>query len=114
MTLQRSPDMAPGTARPTDDATPAATPPAGAEAGPVPVRVRYFAGAKAAAGVAEEQFAATDVADLLERLAAGHGDGLARVLAACSYLVDGVAVRDRSARLAAGATVDVLPPFAGG
>jgi sulfur-carrier protein len=36
------------------------------------------------------------------------------VLAASSFLVDGLAAHDRSAPLPAEATVDVLPPFAGG
>lgn len=39
---------------------------------------------------------------------------MARVLPRCSFLVEGVAVRDRAVGLTAGATVDVLPPFAGG
>ncbi|MDT7583666.1 MAG: sulfur-carrier protein, partial [Pseudonocardiales bacterium] len=43
-----------------------------------------------------------------------HGAALARVLDASSLLLDEVAVRDRSLRLPAGATLDVLPPFAGG
>ncbi|HET8640567.1 MAG TPA: MoaD/ThiS family protein, partial [Pseudonocardiaceae bacterium] len=43
-----------------------------------------------------------------------HGERMARVLAAASFLVDGVACHDRGAPLPAGATVDVLPPFAGG
>ena len=37
-----------------------------------------------------------------------------KVLDAASFLVNGVAWRDREATLPAGATVDVLPPFAGG
>jgi hypothetical protein len=32
----------------------------------------------------------------------------------CSYLLDEVAVRDRTAPLATATTLDVLPPFAGG
>jgi molybdopterin synthase sulfur carrier subunit len=43
-----------------------------------------------------------------------HGDKLARVLTACSFLVDGTSTRDRALALAPGAVVDVLPPFAGG
>jgi sulfur-carrier protein len=35
-------------------------------------------------------------------------------LKAASFLVDGLACHDRQAALPAGATVDVLPPFAGG
>jgi sulfur-carrier protein len=40
--------------------------------------------------------------------------GLAKVLARCSYLRDGVAVRDMATGLASAQTIDVLPPFAGG
>jgi molybdopterin converting factor small subunit len=36
------------------------------------------------------------------------------VLAVCSFLVDGLAARDQTTALYDGATVDVLPPFAGG
>jgi molybdopterin converting factor small subunit len=36
------------------------------------------------------------------------------VLAVASFLVDGVTRHDRETALPAGATVDVLPPFAGG
>lgn len=78
------------------------------------VTVRYFAGARAAAGVTEETVPARDLADLLAGLSDAHGAGLAKVLTACSFLVDGVAARDRSVRLTPGGTVDVLPPFAGG
>ncbi len=78
------------------------------------VTVRYFAGARAAAGTAEERAEAGSVAELVAALAAAHGAQLARTLAACSFLVDGVAARDHSAPLPERATVDVLPPFAGG
>jgi len=81
------------------------------------VTVRYFAGAKAAAGTRSEDVAVPEgatVDDLVAALAADHGDGLARVLAAASFLLDEVAVRDRTVVLAEGAVVDVLPPFAGG
>jgi sulfur-carrier protein len=77
------------------------------------VTVRYFAGARAAAGVTEEVISAATVGELVGELS-GRGERLARVLGACSYLVDGLACRDRDAPLADGATVDVLPPFAGG
>ncbi len=81
------------------------------------VRVRYFAGARAAAGTSEEtvQLAAgARVHDLVDDLARRHGDALSRVLTACSFLLDGVAVRDTSVPLPDGSGVDVLPPFAGG
>ncbi|GAA0810772.1 putative molybdenum cofactor biosynthesis protein D2 (MoaD2) / thiamineS [Spirilliplanes yamanashiensis] len=77
--------------------------------------VRYFAGARAAAGVADETVpAGVCLDDLAAALADRHGPGLAKVLAAASFLVDGVACHDRRAVLAPGVTVDVLPPFAGG
>lgn len=81
------------------------------------VRVRYFAGARAAAGVNEETVqlrTGARVADLVDDLAGRHGDALTRVLTACSFLLDGVAVRDTSIPLPDGSGVDVLPPFAGG
>ena len=81
------------------------------------VLVRYFAGARAAAGVNEEtvQLAGdARVRDLVDELSGRHGAALTRVLTACSFLLDGVAVRDTSIPLPDGSGVDVLPPFAGG
>ncbi len=87
------------------------------------VTVRYFAGARAAAGLDEEIIDLDDgpdptlhsltIAALTGLLAERHGPGLGRVLAASSFLLDEVAGgRDR--RVHDGAQVDVLPPFAGG
>lgn len=77
--------------------------------------VRYFAGARAAAGTAEELVPAGRCLDeLVGELAGRHGERLAAVLRVASFLVDGVACHDRRAPLPAGATIDVLPPFAGG
>ncbi|MCF0092802.1 MoaD/ThiS family protein [Micromonospora sp. NPDC049114] len=82
---------------------------------PRPLTVRYFAGARAAAGRAEEVTAAgRSLDDLTTELAQRHGDRLAAVLRVASFLVDGVACHDRRAPLPGGATIDVLPPFAGG
>ena len=81
------------------------------------VVVRYFAAARAAAGVETEQVRLgghPTVARLLQALRARHGPALGAVLARCSFLLDEVAVRDHATRLGAEATVDVLPPFAGG
>ncbi len=81
------------------------------------VTIRYFAGAGAAAGVAEEAVVLTDGATttaVLDDAVRRRGGDLGRVLTACSILVDGVPDRDRTRVLAAGTTVDVLPPFAGG
>jgi sulfur-carrier protein len=82
----------------------------------VTVTVRYFAAARAAAGVEDETVDLdpdATVADLVGALRARDA-GLAMVLARCSYLCDGVAVRDMQTPLRIGQTVDVLPPFAGG
>ncbi|MBM0238013.1 MoaD/ThiS family protein [Micromonospora sp. ATA32] len=77
--------------------------------------VRYFAGARAAAGRPEETVPAGRSLDELTReLAARHGDRLAKVLEVASFLVDGVTCHDRRKPLPAGVTIDVLPPFAGG
>jgi sulfur-carrier protein len=81
------------------------------------VRVRYFAGARGAVGLSEETVsmpADATVGDLVAELGGKHGEKLTRVLTACSFLLDGVAVRDLTIGLREGADVDVLPPFAGG
>jgi molybdopterin synthase sulfur carrier subunit len=83
----------------------------------VTVEVRYFAAARAAAGVETETVevppgATVDI--LLKTIRATHGDALGRVLDRCSFLLDEVAVRDRDLPLHDGALIDVLPPFAGG
>jgi molybdopterin converting factor small subunit len=76
--------------------------------------IRYFAAARAAAGVTEESLDAATLDELVDRLARRHGERLALVLKSCSFLVDGLACRDRSATVPARSTVDILPPFAGG
>jgi molybdopterin converting factor small subunit len=76
--------------------------------------VRFFAGARAASGVDTEQRSAATLDELVRELAEAHGEKLARVLPACSFLVDGTTTRDRASVLSPGSTVDVLPPFAGG
>lgn len=78
------------------------------------VTVRYFAGARAASGTSSEQLPAGPLAELVDRLGDRHGDPLRRVLKVSSFLVDGVTAHDHTTAVPAGATVDVLPPFAGG
>jgi molybdopterin converting factor small subunit len=81
----------------------------------VQLTVRYYAGARAAAGRSEETAPpGRSLDELVNELSARHGEQLAMVLKAASFLVDGVACHDRQAPLPAGVTVDVLPPFAGG
>jgi len=77
------------------------------------VTVRYWAGARAAAGTAEESYDGATLGAVLDQAAAAHGAGLARVLSVASFLVDGVRT-SRETALTDGATVEVLPPFAGG
>ncbi len=76
--------------------------------------VRYFAGARAAAGTDTEDRTAATLDELVRQIADAHGPRLEKVLTACSFLVDGTQTRDRSQALRPGAVVDVLPPFAGG
>lgn len=81
--------------------------------------IRYWAAAKAAADTAEEPYHAVTLADALADARRLHSDQpqFARVLASCSFLVNGdpVGARDhREVALAEGGTVEVLPPFAGG
>lgn len=78
------------------------------------VTVRYFAGARAAAGVDTEARSAGSLQELVEQIVTAHGERLERVLTACSFLVDGTSTRDRTTELPPGSVVDVLPPFAGG
>ncbi|ORA45060.1 molybdopterin synthase sulfur carrier subunit [Mycolicibacterium celeriflavum] len=82
----------------------------------IAVTVRYFAAARAAAGNDEETVRlrpGTTLAELVVRLGE-RDENQAKVLKRCSFLCDGIAVRDDSAALSDAQTVDVLPPFAGG
>ncbi|MFI6758159.1 MoaD/ThiS family protein [Micromonospora sp. NPDC050417] len=77
--------------------------------------IRYFAAARAAAGVREEPApGGLSLAELADVLGIRHGERLAAVLKVASFLVDGVVQHDREQPLPSAATVDVLPPFAGG
>lgn len=79
--------------------------------------IRYWAGARAAAGVASEQTGATTLAEALLLARASRDDRFGAVLSVCSFVVDGdpVGGRDHAAILLVdGGLVDVLPPFAGG
>jgi molybdopterin converting factor small subunit len=83
------------------------------------VQVRYWAAAKAAAGLAAEEIAGRTVADVVAAARDRHAGEprFDKVLSVCSFLLGErplgtsdlgeVAVQD-------GDTLDVLPPFAGG
>ena len=88
------------------------------------VTVHYWAAARAAAGVSEDRIA-TDgplsLAEVRDRALALHPDAetLQRVIASCSVLIGDVPLGERRAHPAAvtvqpGASVEFLPPFAGG
>jgi molybdopterin synthase sulfur carrier subunit len=77
--------------------------------------VRYFAGARAAVnGLSSEPAEAASLAALTQLLTDRHGERLGVVLKAASFLVDGLSCHDPQAALPPDATVDILPPFAGG
>ena len=79
--------------------------------------VRYWAGARAAAGTSTDEVQAATLADAVADVVGRHGPALAKVLAVCSFVVDGdpVGARDHAdVPLTGAALVDVLPPFAGG
>lgn len=94
---------------------------AGGDRGRETVTVRYWAGARAAAGTAEDAFAVTGeiaLADLLAQVLERHpGDRMARTVAVCSVLVGDRPVRTQdpaTVLVAPGSVVELLPPFAGG
>jgi sulfur-carrier protein len=84
------------------------------------VLVRYWAGARAAAGVSEESVPGPlTLAQLLDEVVARHSDRprLKDVVSVCSVLVGDrpVSTSDpATVVLRPGDTVELLPPFAGG
>ncbi|HKF35194.1 MAG TPA: MoaD/ThiS family protein [Jatrophihabitantaceae bacterium] len=73
--------------------------------------MRFWAGARRAAGHPEESTHAPTLGILRDELAGRPS--LARVVAVATFLVDGQVAADDTP-LPPEATVDVLPPFAGG
>ncbi len=83
----------------------------------VSVSLHYWAGAKAAAGVAEEEIKARSVAEALRLACDQRSDPhFDKVIAASSVLIEGLTAHqeDLERLLAAPVRVEVLPPFAGG
>ena len=85
------------------------------------VTVRYWAGARAAAGTAQDVFDAEEVAtlaDVVRRVLEAHpGAQMAKVVSVCSVLVGDRPVGTRPPEdvpVAPGDVVELLPPFAGG
>ncbi|WP_353507611.1 MoaD/ThiS family protein [Intrasporangium sp.] len=86
-----------------------------------PITVRYWASARAAAGVETDALPVSDpitLADVVRRAAALHpGTRLPGVLEACSVLVGDQPVKSRApdgVLVKPGQVVEFLPPFAGG
>lgn len=82
------------------------------------VTVRYWAAARAAAGLEEESVPAATLAEVLVEVHARHPNrAFANALRTCSVLVGELPVGSREpadVRLATGDRVEFLPPFAGG
>ncbi|MFJ6654253.1 MoaD/ThiS family protein [Microbacterium sp. NPDC091313] len=76
------------------------------------IRVRYFAAAAERAGADAEDRGETSLGALRSAMTTQH-PALGEILGRCALLVDGVRADD-DRELPDGATVDVLPPFAGG
>ena len=95
---------------------------AGAGAGAGIVTVRYWAAARAAAGIDAETVdvgAGTTLRDLLDQVRRAHADRpkLPAVIGVCSVLVGERPVGSTDPAdvpIRAGDTVELLPPFAGG
>lgn len=85
----------------------------GGEQAPLAVTVRYWAGARAAAGVDEDTFPeCPTVASATAAVVARH-PALEPIVAVSTLLLDGRVVTPKTA-LSPGAVLEVLPPFAGG
>lgn len=84
------------------------------------VTLRYWAAARAAAGVEQDVLEVSDdttLAELVERARGRHDERFSQVLKTCSALVGDrpVGAADpATVRVAPGETVEFLPPFAGG
>lgn len=77
------------------------------------IEIRYFAAARAAAGVSIERVNPASLSMILKEVTANNAQ-LAHVMEQCSFLVDSVAVNDMDMPVHAGSFIDVLPRFAGG
>ena len=85
------------------------------------ITVRYWAGARAAAGTAEDVLEATgelSLADVVARVLERHpGEQMARTVGVCSVLLGDQPVRTQDPATVVvrpGDVVELLPPFAGG
>lgn len=78
------------------------------------VLVRYFAAARQAVGLSEENLdGSAGLAGILADVSS-RSDRIAAIFSRCAFLVNGRHAEPTADPLPLGATVDVLPPFAGG
>ncbi|MCU1550723.1 MAG: molybdenum cofactor biosynthesis protein MoaD [Glaciihabitans sp.] len=80
------------------------------------IRLRFFAAARAAAGIDETSVTVSSgatIGDALALFAVDRPD-VSDVVSRCSFLVNGIAETNPLRPLADGDLVDVMPPFAGG
>ena len=75
--------------------------------------VRFFAAARAAAGISEFSRDFTTLHDVVD-YCASLNEALAQLLPTCTFLVDGITESEGSRSLVDVSGVDVLPKFAGG
>lgn len=81
------------------------------------IALQFWAGARAAAGVAREEWEAGSVAEAIESARRARADAaFDRVVEMCSILIDGVVAGadDLSAVRTTPVVAELLPPFAGG
>lgn len=77
------------------------------------IKVRFYAAARQAVGSSEIEMASSTINELIGECSKGN-DNVTRILAQCSYLVNGIVMHDRNQAIAENSQIDVLPPFAGG
>ncbi|HEV7196795.1 MAG TPA: MoaD/ThiS family protein [Pedococcus sp.] len=85
----------------------------GGEQASVGVTVRYWAGARAAAGVDEDAFDHCPTVESVTAAVVALHPGLEPIVRVSTLLLDGHAVTSQTS-LSPGALLEVLPPFAGG
>ena len=78
------------------------------------VQVRFWAGAKSAAGQGAMVVSPGSARHILDSLGAELGESFQRIALSSSLLLDGQVLHDLDTPLLPGSTLEVLPPFAGG
>jgi molybdopterin converting factor subunit 1 len=77
------------------------------------IRVRLFASLRELAGTSEAEASGRTVGELADGLCAEHGERFAKIVAASSFVVNGERA-SRTAVVADGDEVAILPPVSGG